>query len=162
MCVSGVPPRLGFFYNNYFFIDFCVWNISCSSKGSIRWEEIVIQHLASLNMISKRQLQVSPTIRWATHCTDTDTDTWFIVKATDPYTRGVGEGVNVYYTTALSSTIWWTMYIVLHTFTISHCIAMSIRYICTIRRLVVETPVKSPDKLYGLSRLRVSDDPSVN
>ena len=41
---------------------------------------------------------------------ETDTDTWFIVKATDPYTRrevqwGVGEGVNVYYTSALSSTI---------------------------------------------------------
>ena len=42
---------------------------------------------------------------------ETDTDIWFIVKATDPYTRlelggwEVGEGVNVYYTSALSSTI---------------------------------------------------------
>ena len=41
---------------------------------------------------------------------------------------GVGKGVNVFYTSALSSTIWWTMYIVLHTVAISHCIAMSIRY----------------------------------
>ena len=41
----------------------------------------------------------------------------------------VGEAVKVYYTSALSSTIWWTMYIVLHTFTISHCIAISIRYV---------------------------------
>jgi len=37
------------------------------------------------------------------------------------------------YTSALSSTIWWTMYIILCTFTNSHCTAMSIRYITCIQ-----------------------------
>ena len=68
----------------------------------------------------------------------------------------VGMGVgHVYYTSALCSMIWWTMYIVLRTFTVSHCRAMSMKHITRIH--AVSRPESSFTQLSCFQKFPLSN-----